>query len=59
MRSHFIGALVACLLLTACGPGDPPAAVPISGSGGSGGSTGSATGGGSVGGVAILSHNAG
>ncbi|MFO1504035.1 MAG: RCC1 domain-containing protein [Steroidobacteraceae bacterium] len=59
MRSHFIGALVACLLLTACGPGDPPAAVPISGSGGSGGSTGGTAGGGSVGGVAILSHNAG
>jgi alpha-tubulin suppressor-like RCC1 family protein len=60
MRSHSIGALALSLLLTACGPGDPVAAVPINGSGGSGGgsSTGGSTGG-SVGGVAILSHNAG
>jgi len=58
MRSLSLGAIAACLLLTACGPGDPVAAVPISGVGGSGGGTGT-TGGGSVGGVAILSHNAG
>jgi len=45
-----------CLLLTACGPGDPPEAVPIDGVGGSGGG---GSPGGSVGGVAILSHNAG
>jgi Regulator of chromosome condensation (RCC1) repeat len=57
MRSYSIGALALCLTLTACGPADPPAAVPISGVGGSGG--GSTAGGGSVGGVAILSHNAG
>src|SRR5512139_9548 len=59
MRSSYLGALALCVLLTGCGPGDPPAAVPINGSGGSGGGSGSAAGGGSVGGVAILSHNAG
>jgi hypothetical protein len=57
MRAYSLSALALCLMLTACGPGDPAAAVPISGVGGSGG--GSTTGGGSVGGVAILSHNAG
>jgi len=57
MRSLSLVALAACLMMTACGPGDPAAAVPISGIGGSGGGTG--TTGGSVGGVAILSHNAG
>jgi len=59
MRSLSLGAIAACLLLTACGPGDPVAAVPISGVGGSGGGGTGTTGGGSVGGVAILSHNAG
>lgn len=61
MRSLYIGLLTACVLLTACGPGDPVAAVPINGSGGSGGggSASGSVGGGSVGGVAILSHNAG
>ena len=59
MRSLSLGALAACLLLTACGPGDPVAAVPINGSGGSGGGGTGTAGGGSVGGVAILSHNAG
>lgn len=59
MRSLSFGAIAACLLLTACGPGDPPAAVPISGVGGSGGGSTGTAGGGSVGGVAILSHNAG
>jgi len=60
MRSFPLGALALCLMLTACGPGDPPEAVPINGSGGSGGgaSAGGSTGG-SVGGVAIRSHNAG
>lgn len=60
MRSLPLGALALCLMLTACGPGDPPEAVPINGSGGSGGggSTSGSTGG-SVGGVAIRSHNAG
>jgi hypothetical protein len=56
MRCPSIGALALCLLLTACGPGDPPEAVPIDGVGGSGGG---GSPGGSVGGVAILSHNAG
>lgn len=59
MRSYSLRALALCLLLTGCGPGDPPAAVPINGSGGSGGGSGGSAGGGSVGGVAILSHNAG
>jgi Regulator of chromosome condensation (RCC1) repeat len=59
MRSYPVLALALSLLLSACGPGDPVAAVPISGSGGSGGGGGTAAGGGSVGGVAILSHNAG
>lgn len=58
MRSYSLGFLALCALLTACGPADPPEAVPISGVGGSGGGT-STTAGGSVGGVAILSHNAG
>lgn len=58
MRSLPLGALALCLLLTACGPGDPPEAVPINGSGGSGGGGGTTTGG-SVAGVAIRSHNAG
>jgi hypothetical protein len=57
MRCSLPGALALCLLLTACGPSDPPEAVPINGSGGSGG--GGATTGGTVAGVAIRSHNAG
>ena len=57
MRCSPLGALALCLLLTACGAGDPPEAVPINGSGGSGG--GGATTGGTVAGVAIRSHNAG
>lgn len=58
MRSYTLSALALCALLIGCGPGDPPAAVPISGVGGSGGGTTTGSGG-SVGGVAILSHNAG
>src|SRR6478735_2875906 len=57
MRCLSLGALALCLLMTACGLEDPPAAVPIDGTGGSGG--GAPATGGSVGGVAILSHNAG
>src|SRR6478609_3866864 len=57
MRCSSLGALALCLLITACGIDDPPDAVPIDGTGGTGG--GAPATGGSVGGVAILSHNAG
>ena len=56
MRCSSLGTLALCLLMTACGLEDPPEAVPIDGIGGSGGG---GSPGGSVGGVAILSHNAG